>query len=168
MDLIPIFPLFFAIRQPTPGLEKSGLYISSWFNCKKRNKNPFPILSSSTLARGRADPPKSTTLIENLEEDQPYHRVVSAPPGRIGMTFVQYRGHAIISDVYPNSPLQGLVFPSDILIAIDEVPVSGKRVLEIVKLLNARKERQRALRVISSHAMTDLMITQNSAALIDG
>lgn len=131
-------------------------------------RNPFPILSSSTSARGRADLPKPSTLIENETEDQPYHRVVNAPPGRIGMTFVQYRGHAIISDVYPNSPLQGLVFPSDILIAIDEVPVSGKRVLEIVKLLNARKERQRALRVISSHAMTDLMITQNSAASIDG
>ena len=102
------------------------------------------------------------------EENQPYHRVVSAPPGRIGMTFVQYRGHAMVSDVYKDSPLAGWVFPSDILIAIDEVPVSGMRVPEIVKLLTARKESQRALRVISSHAMTELLITENSAALMDG
>jgi len=113
-------------------------------------KNPLAKFKNIGSTRGCAELPKSST-IEN-EEDQPYHRVVSAPPGRIGMTFVQYRGHAIISDVYQNSPLQGWVFPSDILIAIDEVPVSGKRVLDIVKLLNARKERQRALRVISSHA----------------
>jgi hypothetical protein len=96
------------------------------------------------------------------EEPQPYHRVVSAPPGRIGITFVEVRGHAMISDVAPDSPLFGWVFPSDILIAIDEVPVSGLRVREIVKLLTARKERQRALRVISSHAMTEL--TQSTGA----
>lgn len=95
------------------------------------------------------------------ESSQPYHRVVSAPPGRIGMTFVQYRGHAMVSDVYKDSPLAGWVFPSDILIAIDEVPVSGMRVPEIVKLLTARKDRQRSLRVISSHAMTELLTHEN-------
>ena len=69
------------------------------------------------------------------------------------MTFVQYRGHAMVSDVVPESPLNGWVFPSDIVIAVDEVPVSGLRVREIVELLKIRKDRQRALRVISSHAM---------------
>ena len=108
------------------------------------------------------------TTSDLQEENQPYHRVVSAPPGRIGMTFVSYRGHAMISDVSKDSPLAGWVFPSDILIAIDEVPVSGMRVPDIVKLLTARKERQRALRVISSHAMTELVITESSAALMDG
>ena len=105
---------------------------------------------------------------DTQEESQPFHRVVSVPPGRIGMTFVQYRGHAMVSDVYKDSPLAGWVFPSDILIAIDEVPVSGLRVPEIVKLLSARKERQRALRIISSHAMTELLITESSNALMDG
>ena len=90
------------------------------------------------------------------EEDHPYHRVVSAPPGRIGVTFVQFRGHAMVSDVAADSPLSGWVFPSDILIAIDEVPVSGMRVRDIVKLLTARVERQRALRMISTHAMEEL------------
>ena len=89
------------------------------------------------------------------EDDQPYHRVVSAPPGRIGMTFVEFRGHAMVSDVANDSPLSGWVFPSDVLIAIDEVPVSGMRVRDIVKVLTTRKNRQRALRVISSHAMNE-------------
>eukprot|EP00979_Chaetoceros_neogracilis_P000104 scaffold28_cov180-Chaetoceros_neogracile.AAC.1 len=84
------------------------------------------------------------------------------------MTCVQYRGHAMVSDVYKDSPLAGWVFPSDILIAIDEVPVSGMRVPEIVKLLTARKERPRALRIISSHAMTEMLITEISNALMDG
>jgi hypothetical protein len=89
---------------------------------------------------------------------EPYQRVLSCPPGRIGVTFVQYRGHAMVSDVSPESPLSGWVFASDILIAIDEVPVSGMRVRDIVKLLTARKDRQRALRVISSHAMNEFTL----------
>merc|ERR1712130_948098 len=93
---------------------------------------------------------------ENDHKEQPYHRVVSAPPGRIGITFVQYRGNCLVSDVSSQSPLSGWVFPSDILIAIDELPVSGLRVREIVKILTARKNSQRALRMISSHAMTEL------------
>jgi hypothetical protein len=108
------------------------------------------------------------TISDSAEDNEPYHRVVSAPPGRIGITFVQYRGHAMVSDVYQDSPLVGWIFPSDIVIAIDEIPVSGMRVPEIVKLLTIRKDRQRALRVISSHAMTDLIVTEKSGALIDG
>jgi hypothetical protein len=111
----------------------------------------------------RQFPPHSPYREEG--DEQPYHRVVSAPPGRIGVTFVQYRGHAMVSDVAPESPLSGWVFPGDILIAIDEVPVSGMRVRDIVKLLTARKERQRALRVISSHAMAEF--TLNQSALSD-
>ena len=89
------------------------------------------------------------------EELQPYHRVVSAPPGRIGVTFVEFRGHAMVSDVAMDSPLAGWVFPSDILIAVDEIPVSGMRVRDIVNILSTRKDRQRAMRVISSHAMNE-------------
>jgi hypothetical protein len=98
------------------------------------------------------------------EDDQPYHRVVSAPPGRIGVTFVEYRGHAMVSDVASDSPLGGWIFPSDILIAIDELPVSGMRVRDIITVLKDRKDRQRALRVISSHAMNEFT---NSSVVLD-
>jgi C-terminal processing protease CtpA/Prc len=90
------------------------------------------------------------------DAEEPYHRVVSAPSGRIGVTFVEYRGHAMVSDVADDSPLVGWIFPSDILIAIDELPVSGMKVRDIIQVLRDRDERQRALRVISSHAMNDL------------
>jgi C-terminal processing protease CtpA/Prc len=72
------------------------------------------------------------------------------------VTFVEFRGHAMVSDVAPDSPLSGWVFPSDVLIAVDEIPVSGMRVRDIVKILSNRKDRQRAMRVISSHAMNEL------------
>lgn len=107
----------------------------------------------------------ASPIQEEPIEDEPYHRVVSAPPGRIGVTFVEFRGHAMISDVSPDSPLSGWVFPSDILIAIDELPVSGMRVRDIVKVLTARQESQRALRVISSHAMNEF--TLNASALAE-
>ena len=115
----------------------------------------------STVSAARNDQQKQ-------EEDsmQPYHRVVSAPPGRIGVTFVEFRGHAMVSDVALDSPLAGWVFPSDILIAVDEIPVSGMRVRDIVKILSTRKDRQRAMRVISSHDMNEFtMMNQVDGSL---
>jgi hypothetical protein len=44
--------------------------------------------------------------------------------------------------------------------------VSGMRVRDIIKVLKDRKERPRALRVISSHDMTEL--TLNTSNLHDG
>ena len=98
------------------------------------------------------------TAIDNQrqhDDEEPYHRVVSAPPGRIGMTFVEFRGHAMVSDVATDSPLAGWVFPSDVLIAIDEIPVSGMRVRDIVNIITDRNKQQRALRVMSSHDMNE-------------
>ena len=43
----------------------------------------------------------------HYDPDEPYHRLVSAPPGRIGVSFVEYRGHAMVSDVSEESPLLG-------------------------------------------------------------
>jgi hypothetical protein len=98
--------------------------------------------------------------------DQPYHRVVSAPSGRIGVTFVDYRGHCMVSDVYHDSPLIGWMFPSDVLIAIDDTPVSGLPIRDIIKLLKDRSHNsQRALRVISSHAMNEL--TLNAGVIVN-
>mmetsp|Transcript_7523 Transcript_7523/g.18505 ORF Transcript_7523/g.18505 Transcript_7523/m.18505 type:complete len:1781 (-) Transcript_7523:305-5647(-) len=99
-------------------------------------------------------------------EPHPYHRVVSAPPGRIGVTFVEFRGHAMVSDVAMDSPLAGWVFPSDILIAVDEIPVSGMRVRDIVTILSDRKNRQRAMRVISSHAMNEFTMMNQAGSLL--
>lgn len=92
----------------------------------------------------------------NADVEEPYHRVVSAPAGRIGVTFVEYRGHCMVSDVAADSPLLNWVYPSDVLIAIDELPVSGMRVRDIIKVLKDRSEQQRALRVVSSHSMSTL------------
>jgi len=92
---------------------------------------------------------------ENTEH--PHHRVVSAPPGKIGITFVEYRGHAMVSNVSEDSPLAGWVFPSDVLIAIDDIPVNGLRTRDIVKLLTSRVGKQRNLRIVSSVAMNDLI-----------
>eukprot|EP00522_Entomoneis_paludosa_P014847 CAMPEP_0172451570 /NCGR_PEP_ID=MMETSP1065-20121228/9564_1 /TAXON_ID=265537 /ORGANISM="Amphiprora paludosa, Strain CCMP125" /LENGTH=1663 /DNA_ID=CAMNT_0013203533 /DNA_START=72 /DNA_END=5063 /DNA_ORIENTATION=+ len=107
--------------------------------------------------------PANAAAAAELDEEQPYHRVVSAPSGRIGVTFVEFRGHAMVSDVAPESPLQGWIFPSDILIAIDELPVSGMRVRDIIQVLKDRMDRQRALRIISCHAMNEITDFSNGS-----
>lgn len=131
----------------------------------------MPVISESSpmrpkMMRGSFGMPDDH-FVEKKHDDgdasmQPYHRVVAAPPGRLCITFVEYRGHAMVSDVAENSPLVGWIFPSDILIAIDELPVSGMRVRDIIKVLKDRKERQRALRVISSHDMTELTLNAST------
>lgn len=120
---------------------------------------------------GDEEPPNDADKVNNNNNNnlqhEPYHRIVTAPSGRIGVTFVEYRGHAMVSDVAKDSPLVGWIFPSDILIAIDELPVSGKPVRDIIKVLRDRKSRQRALRVISSHAMEELLPVNTSAVSMD-
>jgi C-terminal processing protease CtpA/Prc len=97
-------------------------------------------------------------MTKNIDDyDHPYHRLVSAPPGKIGLTFIEHRGHCMVSNVSGSSPLAGWVHPSDILIAIDDTPVSGLRTREIVNILTAKKERRRDLRMISSHDMNELI-----------
>jgi hypothetical protein len=122
---------------------------------------PPPSAQTMVNAASSSNPAPSGNRVAELDH-QPYHRVVSAPPGRIGVTFVEYRGHAMVADMAPDSPLSSWVFPSDILIAVDEVPVSGMRVRDIIQILTKRKDRQRALRVISSHAMNEFTLNQSA------
>lgn len=153
-----------AIGGALGGLLSRGRYTS--VNSPPRSQNdvgsmqPTPQLAMPSSSSTGSQAGSGVEL-----DNQPYHRVVSAPPGRIGITFVEYRGHAMVADMAPDSPLAGWVYPSDILIAVDEVPVSGMRVRDIIKILTNRKDRQRALRVISSHAMNEF--TLNQSAMVD-
>lgn len=121
-----------------------------------------PRHHKSTLG-GVTESPHRTVLTpqrhaaNSIDYDHPYHRLVSAPPGKIGLTFIEHRGHCMVSNVSGSSPLAGYVHPSDILIAIDDIPVSGLRTREIVSILTAKKERRRDLRMISSHDMNELI-----------
>lgn len=129
-----------------------------------------PSFGEATLSEVVPTPssPAHFTFSEQDDDDaQPYHRVLAAPPGRLGMTIVEYRGHAMVSAVSTDSPLVGWIFPSDILIAIDELPISGMRVRDIIQILKDRQGRQRALRVISSHNMTELTMSNTSALMND-
>jgi hypothetical protein len=98
--------------------------------------------------------PKNESSVD--EAETPYHRIVSAPPGKISISFVEYRGHAMVSTVSNESPLVGWVFPSDVLVAIDDVPVSGLRTREIVKLLTNKIKQQRNLRMVSAVSMNEI------------
>jgi hypothetical protein len=86
---------------------------------------------------------------KELRHDDIYHRVVSAPPGKIGLTFVDYEGNTMVSNVSDSSPLSGWVFPSDVLVAIDDTPVRDLSTRDVVQLLTEKKGQQRNLRMYS-------------------
>lgn len=127
-------------RKPSPGENESQRVIdgqSSMFKTPKREAS----LSTANWSE---------------KKDHPHQRVVSAPPGKIGITFIEYRGHAVVNQVSEKSPLVGWVFPSDVLVAIDDIPVSGLRMRDIVRLLTSKARKQRSLRMVSSIAMNEL------------
>jgi hypothetical protein len=141
--------------------------IGGAFGLLSRKKTPISSNRSphvKSTCNGNNDSPPQMILTpqrqmtKNIDDyDHPYHRLVSAPPGKIGLTFIEHRGHCMVSNVSGSSPLAGWVHPSDILIAIDDTPVSGLRTREIVNILTAKKERRRDLRMISSHDMNELI-----------
>jgi hypothetical protein len=122
---------------------------------KKSFENEY-LEPTPSIGRSHMDmyqTPKHESSVD--EAETPYHRIVSAPPGKIGISFVEYRGHAMVSSVSDESPLVGWVFPSDVLVAIDDVPVSGLRTREIVKLLTNKIKQQRNLRLVSAVSMNE-------------
>jgi hypothetical protein len=116
-------------------------------------RNELP--GASPIIGRRYNSMYQTPKQESSEDEISHHRIVSAPPGKIGISFVEYRGHAMVSNVSEDSPLVGWVFPSDVLIAIDDIPVSGLRTRDIVKILTNRVKQQRNLRMVSAVGMNE-------------
>ncbi len=136
--------------------------ISGAFGLLSRRKPP-PVekgIQGTSHSIGHVPPSAlhtPTRKVVSSEDDHPYHRVVSAPPGKIGISFVEYCGHAMVSNVSDDSPLVGWVFPSDVLVAIDDISVSGLPTREIVKLLTNKVHQQRNLQMISAVAMNEII-----------
>jgi hypothetical protein len=101
------------------GLRQSSM--TNWsgaFRLLTRKKLPASSPRSRPASNSNSGSPTSLFLtpqrqsapgISSYEEEQPYHRVVTAPPGKIGITFVDYRGHCIVSQVAQTSPLASYV-----------------------------------------------------------
>jgi len=106
------------------------------------------------------------TAISSTIHPQSYHRVIMAPPGKIGITFVDFCGQAMVSHVSYDSPLSGWIFLHDILIAIDECTVSDMQVKDIVQILLNRKDKQRALVIMSNQAMTSTLSTREPSEIM--
>ena len=102
----------------------------------------------------------------NLYDNTSYHRIIMAPPGKIGITFVDLEGVAMVSHISNESPLYGWIFLEDILVAIDECNVNDMQVKDIVQLLLDRKDKQRALCVMSAHAMASTLCTREPSEVM--
>ena len=144
---------------PQSGLMNS---IGGAFGLLSRSKKPPmpPSNTNGSMPNSIYSTPQRQAATSSMSPDDhghAYHRLVSAPPGKIGLTFIEHRGHCMVSNVTNTSPLAGYVHPSDILIAIDDTPVSGLRTREIVRLLTEKKSQRRDLRMISSHDMNELI-----------
>eukprot|EP00804_Cyclotella_cryptica_P018201 CCRYP_005950-RA/>CCRYP_005950-RA protein AED:0.01 eAED:0.01 QI:280/1/1/1/1/1/3/454/1446 len=106
------------------GLRQNNLMnsIGGAFGLLSRRKPAMPTTRSPYSTRepnvNNESPPRIfltpqrdiTHSIPSHEKNHPYHRVVSAPPGKIGLRFVEHRGNCMVVDVADSSPLAGWVY----------------------------------------------------------
>ena len=97
------------------------------------------ILSSSS--RNKLYQPSSMTYNIALEEQQ--H--VYAPPGKVGVAIDVIDGNPVVHKVKRGSPLEGLLQPKDIIIAIDDVDTTCMSAADVTQLMVKRMKFDRKI-----------------------
>jgi hypothetical protein len=76
-------------------------------------------------------------------------REVLAPPGKLGIVIDTTLDGPVVHKVNGNSPLEGVLFPGDIIISIDEVDTRAMSASAITGLMVKTANQRRKLRVLS-------------------
>jgi len=101
---------------------------------------------------------ESTTLDDQTTEFSARPNMVSrkvlAPPGKLGIVIDTTLEGPVVHRVNDGSPLDGLVFPGDIIVAIDEVDTRAMSASAITALMVKTAHQERNLTVLSEEAAT--------------
>ena len=92
---------------------------------------------------------KSTSVDSIDLEPKLYERVCHAPPGKLGVVIDTTRLGPVIYQVKEGSPLQGLVFPGDRIIAVDDIDTRGMTASNITKIMARKANVERKITVAS-------------------
>ena len=68
-----------------------------------------------------------------------------APPGKLGVAVDTLDDVPVVHRIKPGSPLQGILYPKDKIICIDEISTSSMTAGEVTKLMVARMTRPRRI-----------------------
>ena len=78
-----------------------------------------------------------------------YQRVCTAPPGKLGVIIDTTKLGPVVYQVKDGSPLQGVIFPGDRIIAIDEIDTTGMTASNITKIMARKADKERKITVSS-------------------
>jgi hypothetical protein len=84
-------------------------------------------------------------------------RIVKAPPGRLGITIHITKEGPKVQSVRTSSPLDGLLFPGDIIVAINTTDVRTMTLAAVHKIMEETNGMQRIIKVLT---MDDVTRTQ--------
>lgn len=108
-----------------------------------------PVLAatatSTTNEAPMAAPPVPAGVMSN--QARPTHTIV-APPGKLGIVIDTTIDGPVVFKVNPGSPLEGHLFPGDIIIAIDGVETRAMSAMEITSLMVKTANQARNMLVI--------------------
>jgi C-terminal processing protease CtpA/Prc len=76
-------------------------------------------------------------------------RTVVAPPGKLGIVIDTTLEGPVVHKINPQSPLEGILFPGDIIVAIDDVDTRAMSASAITALMVRTANLRRKLTVLS-------------------
>lgn len=100
----------------------------------------FPAPGTTTLAKA------TLSYTEELNKLPKQH--VFAPPGKIGVAVDVYNGQPVVHKVRKDSPLQNMLRPNDIIVAIDDEDTSCLSAADVTKMMCQRMDRVRKITFI--------------------
>lgn len=147
-------------RDGVPALEKS--------HSIGRMRHQAPIASELAIATARAVggvPVRDGSTASSLSSLRPdmMSRTVNAPPGRLGLTIDTALEGARVQAVSAKSPLFGLIFKGDVIVAINNVDTRAMAGAALSSLMLKTSGRTRELVVISE----DVVAPENTESTKD-
>ena len=107
---------------------------------------PFEIPMVSSLGAVSSPPTEPKDMFSNSSK---FTRECFAPPGRLGIVIDTTVEGPVIHKVNPGSPLEGIVWPGDIIVAIDDTDTRALTANEITALMAKNMHQRRKLTIMS-------------------
>ena len=89
------------------------------------------------------------TTVTKLEDAGMVRRECYAPPGKLGVVIDSTSKGPVVHEVKGGSPLEGIVFPGDRIIAIDGEDTRTLPASMVTKIMAAKKDQQRRMTLLS-------------------
>jgi len=78
-----------------------------------------------------------------------FERVCTAPPGKLGVVIDTTKMGPVVYQVKDGSPLEGVIFPGDRIIQVDDIDTGGMTASNITKIMARKADMERKIKVLS-------------------